>query len=95
MNKADLIEKVFAEQGPKVSKAQAARALESVISGITASLKKGERVTISGFGTFSASKRKARVGRNPQTGEPISIPARTVARFTPGKELRRELEKNY
>lgn len=93
MNKADLIEKVFAEQGPKVSKAQAARALESVISGITAALKRGERVTISGFGTFSASKRRARTGRNPQTGEPINIPARTVARFTPGKELRQELEK--
>ena len=93
MNKADLIEKIFAEQGPRVSKAQAARALDSVVSGITASLKRGERVTISGFGTFSASKRKARVGRNPQTGEPISIPARTVARFTPGKELRQELEK--
>ena len=92
MNKADLIERIYAEQGPKVSKAQAARALESVISGITASLKKGERVTISGFGTFAASKRKARVGRNPQTGEPISIPARTVARFTPGKELKEELE---
>lgn len=93
MNKADLIERIFAEQGPKVSKAQAARALESVISGITGSLKKGERVTISGFGTFSASRRKARTGRNPQTGEPINIPARTVARFTPGKELKRELER--
>ena len=92
MNKADLIEKIYAEQGPKVSKAQAARALESVIGGITGALNKGERVTISGFGTFSASKRKARVGRNPQTGEPINIPARTVARFTPGKELKRELE---
>jgi DNA-binding protein HU-beta len=93
MNKADLIEKIFAEQGPRVSKAQAARALDAVISGVTAALKRSERVTISGFGTFSASKRKARVGRNPQTGEPISIPARTVARFTPGKELRQELEK--
>jgi DNA-binding protein HU-beta len=94
MNKADLIERIFAEQGPKVSKAQAARALESVISGITASLVKNERVTISGFGTFASSRRKARVGRNPQTGEPINIPARRVARFTPGKELRRELERN-
>ena len=84
MNKADLIERIFAEQGPKVSKAQAARALESVISGITASLVKNERVTISGFGTFASSRRKARVGRNPQTGEPINIPARRVARFTPG-----------
>jgi DNA-binding protein HU-beta len=93
MNKADLVEKIFAEQGPRVSKAQAARALDSVINGITGALKKGERVTISGFGTFSASKRKARVGRNPQTGEPIDIPARTVARFTPGKELKKVLEK--
>jgi DNA-binding protein HU-beta len=93
MNKADLIEKIFAEQGPRVSKAQAARALDSVIHGITTALKRGERVTISGFGTFAASKRKARVGRNPQTGEPINIPARTVARFTPGKELRKDLEK--
>jgi DNA-binding protein HU-beta len=93
MNKADLIEKIFAEQGPKVSKAQAARALDSVIGGITTALKRGERVTISGFGTFSASKRRARVGRNPQTGAPINIPARTVARFSPGKELRQELEK--
>ena len=93
MNKADLVEKIFAGQGPKVSKAQAARALDAVITGITDALKRGERVTISGFGTFSASKRKARVGRNPQTGEPINIPARTVARFTPGKELRHDLEK--
>jgi len=91
MNKADLVEKIFAEQGPKVSKAQASRALDSVIGGITSALKRGERVTISGFGTFSASKRKARVGRNPQTGAPINIPARTVARFTPGKELREDL----
>ena len=93
MNKADLIEKIFAEQGPRVSKAQAARALDSVIGGITEALKRGERVTISGFGTFTSAKRKARVGRNPQTGEPINIAARTVARFTPGKELRRDLEK--
>ncbi len=92
MNKADLVERIYKEQGPKVSKAQAARALESVISGITASLTRAERVTISGFGTFSASRRKSRVGRNPQTGEPINIPARTVARFTPGKELKREIE---
>lgn len=93
MNKADLVEKIFADQGPRVSKAQASRALDAVINGITGALKKGERVTISGFGTFSASKRKSRVGRNPQTGEPINIPARTVARFTPGKELRKDLEK--
>lgn len=94
MNKADLIEKIFAEQGPKVSKAQSARALTSVIEGITDALTKNERVTISGFGTFASSQRKARIGRNPQTGEPINIPARRVARFTPGKELKRKLERH-
>lgn len=91
MNKGDLIEKIVSEVN--VTKADAARVVESVIDGITQSLTKGERTTISGFGTFSVSKRKARVGRNPQTGEPISIPARQVARFTAGKELKEALEK--
>jgi DNA-binding protein HU-beta len=91
MNKGDLIEKIVSEVN--VTKADAARVVESVIDGITQSLKKGERTTISGFGTFSVSKRKARVGRNPQTGEPISIPARQVARFTAGKELKEALER--
>jgi DNA-binding protein HU-beta len=90
MNKGDLIEKIVSEVN--ITKADAQRVLESIVDGITQSLKRGERTTISGFGTFSVSKRKARVGRNPQTGEPINIPARRVARFTAGKELREELE---
>ncbi|TDI14208.1 MAG: HU family DNA-binding protein [Acidobacteria bacterium] len=89
MNKGDLIEKIVSEV--KITKADAGRVLESIVDGITQSLKRGERTTISGFGTFSVSKRKARVGRNPQTGEPINIPARRVARFTAGKELKEEL----
>ena len=91
MNKGDLIEKIVSDVN--ITKADAARVLESVIDGITQSLKGGERTTISGFGTFSVSKRKARVGRNPQTGEPINIPARRVARFTSGKELKEALER--
>ncbi len=90
MNKGDLIEKIVSEVS--ITKADAARVLESIVDGVTQSLKRGERTTISGFGTFSVSKRKARVGRNPQTGEPINIPARRVARFTAGKELKEELE---
>ena len=91
MNKGDLIEKIVSEVS--ITKADAARVLESIVDGITQSLKRGERTTISGFGTFSVSQRKARVGRNPQTGEPINIPARRVARFTSGKELKEELER--
>ncbi len=91
MNKGDLIEKIVGDVN--ITKADAGRVLESVIEGITQSLKKNDRTTISGFGTFSVSKRKARVGRNPQTGEPINIPARRVARFTAGKELKEALER--
>jgi len=91
MNKGDLIEKIVSDVN--ITKADASRVLESVIDGITQALKKGDRTTISGFVTFSVSKRKARVGRNPQTGEPINIPARRVARFTSGKELKEALEK--
>ena len=91
MNKGDLIEKIVSDVN--ITKADASRVLESVIDGITHSLKKGDRTTISGFGTFSVSKRKARIGRNPQTGEPINIPARRVARFTAGKELKETLER--
>jgi DNA-binding protein HU-beta len=71
-----------------LTKRQAEEAFDSLIGGITSSLKKGQKVTIVGFGTFSVSKRKARKGRNPQTGEPIKIAARKVPKFTPGKGLK-------
>jgi len=85
MNKADLIDKIAKDTS--ISKTAASRTLDSLVEGVTKSLKKGERVALVGFGTFSVSKRKARVGRNPQTGEQIQIKARRVARFRPGKEL--------
>lgn len=85
MNKADLISKMAEDAG--VSKTQAGAALDSFVEAITKSLKKGDKVTLVGFGTFSVSKRAARTGRNPQTGEAIKIKAKKVARFKPGKEL--------
>lgn len=86
MNKGDLVGKVAKEAG--ITKRQAEAAFESLIKGIVSSLKKGQKATFVGFGTFSVAKRKARKGRNPQTGAPINIAARKVPKFTPGKELK-------
>lgn len=86
MTKAELIGKMAA--GSKISKAAAGKALDAFVDGVKASLKKEERVTLVGFGTFSVSKRKARKGRNPRTGKEIKIPARKVPKFTPGKAFK-------
>ena len=85
MNKGDLINKVA--EGANVSKAQATDALNAVLNGITDALKDGDKVTLIGFGTFSVSRREARNGRNPQTGETITIAAKNVVKFKPGKEI--------
>jgi DNA-binding protein HU-beta len=86
MNKQELIAKIAKDTGS--SKAGAAAAVDSLIDGITRSLKKGAAVTFVGFGTFKTSQRKARTARNPQTGAAIKIPKRRVARFVPGKALK-------
>lgn len=91
MNKADLIDKIAG--AADISKAQAGTAIDTMIEGVTASLKKGERVTLVGFGTFALSQRRARNGRNPQTGATIKIAARKVAKFTPGIELKKAVNK--
>ena len=85
MNKADLVSKIADDAG--LSKSQANDALDSITNAITKALKSGDKVTLVGFGTFSVSKRNARTGRNPQTGEAIKIKAKKVARFKAGKEL--------
>lgn len=77
----------------KTPKAQAVRTLDDVINQLTATLKKGDRVRFPGFGTFRVLKRKARIARNPQTGEPVKVPARTVPRFTPAKELKEAVKR--
>jgi DNA-binding protein HU-beta len=85
MNKAELITTLAEEAG--ITKTQANTALDAFVGAVTKTLKKGDKVTLVGFGTFSVSKRAARNGRNPQTGEVIKIKARKVARFKAGKEL--------
>lgn len=89
MNKAELISKLADDAG--VTKTQANAALDSFVEAVTKTLKGGGKVTLVGFGTFSVSKRAARNGRNPQTGEVIKIKARKVARFKAGKELSSKL----
>ena len=86
MNKEELVGKIAKDA--RITKVQADRALKSVLDGVTTSLKKGRKVSFVGFGTFSVAKRKARVGRNPQTGETIRIAAAKVPKFKAGKQLK-------
>jgi DNA-binding protein HU-beta len=86
MNKADLVAKMADSAG--IPKAVAAKALNAFTTTVTKALKKGNKVTLVGFGTFSVAKRKARNGVNPQTGEKIRIKARKVPKFTCGKALK-------
>lgn len=85
MNKAELIEKIA--DGAGLSKADAKRALDSFVDATTGALKKGDRVALVGFGSFSVSKRAARTGRNPKNGQPIKIAAKKVVRFKAGSDL--------
>ncbi len=86
MNKAQLIDAVA--DATDLSKASAGRAVESVLDIITTSLKRGDAVTLVGFGTFTTRNRAARAGRNPRTGATIQIPASTLPVFKPGKALK-------
>ncbi len=86
MNKAELIDAVA--ENADISKAAAARAVDTVLESITATLKNGEQVALIGFGTFSVKDRAARTGRNPRTGEPLEIPAAKVPSFKAGKALK-------
>ncbi|MFN5134136.1 MAG: HU family DNA-binding protein [Chitinophagaceae bacterium] len=89
MNKAELVAKMSDDAG--ISKTQANAALDSMIEAVQKTLKGGGKVTLVGFGTFSVSKRQARTGRNPKTGETIKIKAKKVAKFKAGKELAEKL----
>ena len=86
MTKAELIDKTAKDAG--ISKAAAGAALDSAIETIRKALKKGDKVTLVGFGTFSVLKRKARKGRNPRTGETIKIAAHKAPKFTAGKAFK-------
>ncbi len=86
MNKSELIESMAADAG--ISKAAAKKALDSMMNNVEGSLKKGNRVSLVGFGSWSVTKRAAREGRNPQTGKAIKIAAKNVVKFKPGAELK-------
>ncbi len=86
MNKSELIDAIAASAD--ISKAAAGRALDSMVEAITDALKKGDQVTLIGFGTFAVKERAARTGRNPQTGETIQIEAAKVPGFKAGKALK-------
>jgi DNA-binding protein HU-beta len=86
MTKAEIVEKIAGEI--KISKAAAAKALAVVTGSITQAMKKGDKVTLVGFGTFSVTSRAARKGRNPRTGKEIKIAAKKVPRFSAGAALK-------
>lgn len=86
MNKQELIEQIANEAG--ISKAAAAKVIDAFTGSVTAALKKGENVTLIGFGTFTVSERAARTGRNPQTGKELKIAARKAPAFRAGKVLK-------
>ena len=89
MTKAELVE--FVAENADLTKSDATRALEAVIAGVTKGLKKEGKVTLVGFGTFTAKKRPARTGRNPQTGAEVKIAARVVPGFKAGSKLKEKL----
>ena len=89
MNKAELIDAIASSSG--LSKADAARALNGFTEATTKALKKGDRISLVGFGSFSVSRRAARKGRNPQTGKEIKIAAKNVVRFKAGADLSKKV----
>ena len=89
MKKVELVEAVATNAG--LTKADALRAIEATFDAITEALKKGEKLTLIGFGTFGVSKREGRTGRNPQTGAAIQIPARNAVTFKAGNQLKKAI----
>jgi DNA-binding protein HU-beta len=90
MTKADLIDVVAA--GADISKSTAGKAIDSLTEAISETLKKGDKVSLTGFGTFTVSERKARIGRNPRTGESINIPASKSPKFSAGKSFKEAIK---
>ena len=89
MKKSELVEAVAAASG--LTKADATRAIDATFDAITDALKKGDKLTLIGFGTFGVSRREGRTGRNPQTGATVEIPARNVVSFKAGTQLKKSV----
>ncbi len=92
MTKADLVEQVSEAIGPGITKKDCALVVDGFLNAVKHSLARGEGIEIRGFGTFKVRKRKARMARNPRTGEPVEVPARLVPVFKPSKILRSRVE---
>lgn len=90
MNKAEIVDQLVKEH--PISKSQAESLLNSTMEIIKKSVKKGEVVTLVGFGSFFKAKRKARKGRNPQTGNELKIPAHSIPKFRPGREFKKAVK---
>jgi len=90
MTKEELIAAVAREA--KITKVAAAKAVDSITDNVTKELKRGGRISLTGFGTFTVAKRKARTGRNPRSGETIKIPATKTAKFKPGSALKQAVK---
>jgi len=93
MTKAELVSKIASKA--ELTKAESAKALDATLEAIKEALKKGDKVTLVGFGSFYVSKRKSRKGRNPRTGQEIKIPATKVPKFTAGKSFERSSKVNF
>jgi DNA-binding protein HU-beta len=93
VNKGDLVEAIAEENG--VSKGRALSMIDSFVRAVTGALSKDGHVTLSGFGTFSTYRRRARSGHNPRTGEAMKIPSRQTVKFVAGTDLKRAVERNY
>ncbi len=91
MNKAELIDQI--SKDAEITKTQANKAIDAFTNAIVSTLKKGDRVTLVGFGTFTVSERSARNGRNPQNGKKLKISAKKVAKFKAGKDFAEQIEK--
>ncbi len=89
MNKSNLVDVMAEDAG--ISKAAAKKSLESFLENVQGALKKGDRVSLVGFGSWSVTRRAAREGRNPQTGKTIQIPAKNVVKFRPGSDLQKSV----
>ena len=90
MTKSDLID--IASKEVNITKTEAGELFEAFLEGIKDALRRGDKVTLIGFGSFSVSERKARKGRNPKTGEPIDIPASRVPKFTPSETFKKAIK---
>lgn len=93
MTKADLVEQVAEAIGPGVTKKDCALVVDAFLNAVKRALKNGENIEIRGFGTWKVKRRKARMARNPRTGEPVEVPARWVPVFKASKKLRKKVEK--